>query len=860
MTEIVGRIVELNRRYAAVVAALFLLLTGLGVFYVSRRIAIDSDTGKLVDPNLPWQKASADVARQFPQDERLLVAVVDAKTPDEASDTASALARALERRADLFSYVRRPDASPYFRRYGMLFLPEDQVQDFADHIIAAQPFLGTLAADPNPTGVLDAVDLLAKGGLNGAVDAGRIDPALAVVGRAARAALEGRQAPLSWQSMLGGRKASPGDLRHVVVARAALNFGRVDAASEAIAAIREAALAAGAVPGSGVTVRVTGPVALDNDQLAVLSDGAGTTAAIAIGLLLFWLFLGLRSLRAMAAVLMTLAAGLVGCLAFAVAVVGPFNPVSIAFVPLFVGIAIDFGIQFSVRHAAERVRSGEPDALRRSARGVGPPLTVAGVATAVGFLAFAPTSYLGVKDLGIIAGVGMILALGLNLTLLPALLTIMPPKARREAPGSSLGRSLDALLGRRRRWVLAAALLLIAAAAAALPRLKLDFNPLDLQNPNTESVRTLFDLMADPDASPYTIEFLAPREQAVEAADRLGRLPEVARALTLASFVPEDQGPKLEILADVASLLAPTLSPPSVRPPPAAAQVMEALRRSRTDLALLGAHGDAEANSLAAVFGALEARGTSAMVLLSVNLSAGIEGRLDDLREILRAAPVQLDTLPADFRRDWEAPDGRWRVQVFPKGDTRDNAVLRHFAQSVRAVVPQATGSAVEVDEWTQLAPRAFATAGALAVAAISLLLLAVLRSARDAALVLVPLLTAGVLTLGSAAFLGFSINFANIITLPMMLGIGVAFDIYFVMRWRAGEPGFLGSPTATGIVFSALTTGTAFGSLVFSRSPGMSEMGKFLSLALLFTLLCTLFVLPALLGGRKPLGKGAGR
>jgi predicted RND superfamily exporter protein len=149
------------------------------------------------------------------------------------------------------------------------------------------------------------------------------------------------------------------------------------------------------------------------------------------------------------------------------------------------------------------------------------------------------------------------------------------------------------------------------------------------------------------------------------------------------------------------------------------------------------------------------------------------------------------------------------------------------------------------------MAPQAFATAGVLALVAIAFLLLAVLRDYRAVGWVLAPLLLAGILTLGAATLLGISVNFANIITLPMMLGIGVAFDIYFVMRRRAGESGLLASPTARGVVFSALTTGSAFGSLALSQSPGMAEMGKFLMLALFFILLCTLVVLPALLGER---------
>jgi hopanoid biosynthesis associated RND transporter like protein HpnN len=542
-----------------------------------------------------------------------------------------------------------------------------------------------------------------------------------------------------------------------------------------------------------------------------------------------------------------------------VGVIGPFNPVSVAFAPLFIGIAIDFGIQFSVRFSAERLEGEPADAMRRTAAGVGPPLAVAAVATAVGFLAFAPTAYLGVRDLGLIAGAGMIIALVLNLTLLPALLVLFRAGAERHAAGFAWGAAMDGFLERRRGVVIAVSLALAALAAAALPRLKFDFNPVDLENPRSESVRTFQDLMADPNTSPYSIEFLADPPAARSYAARLGALPEVTRVLSLGVLIPADQAPKLDILADASALLGPTLSPSVVKPAPNPAEILAAATRCADDMAKLGSRGDKAAARLAAALRGVVREGPSAAKALAENLSSGIARRLDDLRDVLSAGPVSLDTLPADFRRDWVAPDGRWRVEVFPSGDTRDNDALRRFARAVEAVVPNAVGSAVAVDEWTALAPRAFGTAGLLALVTISVLLMAVLRQPRRVMLVMVPLLLAGIFTLAAAALVGISINFANIITLPMMLGIGVAFDIYFVMRDRGGESGLLASPTARAIVFSALTTGTAFGSLALSRSPGMAEMGKFLGLALFFILACTLLILPALIGG-SPAARSADR
>jgi len=195
---------------------------------------------------------------------------------------------------------------------------------------------------------------------------------------------------------------------------------------------------------------------------------------------------------------------------------------------------------------------------------------------------------------------------------------------------------------------------------------------------------------------------------------------------------------------------------------------------------------------------------------------------------------------------------------VFPKGDPRDQEVLRKFVAAVQGENPNATGMPVQIQESARTVIRAFETAGVLAAAAITLLLVLILRRPRDIAAVIAPLLLAGLLTIATSVAVGMPLNFANIVTIPLLLGIGVAFDIYFVLRWRSGDPGLLQSPTARGVVFSALTTGTAFGSLVLSKSPGMADMGKLLSLGLLYTLLCTLFFLPALLGSSPPPpGKG---
>jgi hopanoid biosynthesis associated RND transporter like protein HpnN len=851
MLALIAGLVETSRRFAAPLTAALLLLAIAGGYYVTQNISIDTNIDKLINPNLPWRQQERKLDEAFPQNADLLAVVIDARTIDEAQDASAALAARLSQEKTLFKSVRQPDGGRFFEQNGLLFLSKEDVQTFADQIITAQPLIGTLAADPSLRGVFDSLDLAAQGVVHETDPPPELDAAFNTVAAATEAALKGRYEPLSWASLLTGQKQEPEELRRMVLTQPILDYSEIEPGARATAAIHGAAQALGLTPDRGVRVRVTGPVALSDAEFSTLARGASLSTTLSIGLLCLWLLLALRSLRLLAAILTTLIVGLIACGVFAVGVVGPLNPISAAFAVLFVGLAVDFGIQFSVRYRDERFRVGDlVEALRRTASGIGGPLAVAAAATAVGFLAFVPTDYVGVSDLGLIAGVGMILALLLNLTLLPALLSLLRPTGERQAVGFARAAVIDRFLLRRRRPIMAVAALLALGGLASLWWLRFDFNPLHLQNPQEEAVSTLFDLMKNPNTTPYTIAILEPSlSQAVALADRLEKLSEVAQAVTAASYVPTDQEAKLAILQDTAQLVAPTLSPAQVKPPPSPEEVMQAIARAAGDLKKAAQAGDRSAAQLAQALDQVQAKGPSVLPAVTANLTTGIKQRLDALRLSLEARPVSLETLPAEIKSEWIAADGQARIEVFPKGDTNDNAVLRRFAASVQAIAPAATGTPITIQESARTVTRAFITAGVIALAAIGVLLALVLRRIHDVLLVLAPLLLAGLLTLGTSVVLGLPLNFANIIALPLLLGIGVAFDIYFVMRWRAGDGDLLQSSTARAILFSALTTGTAFGSLALSNHPGTSEMGKLLTLALFYTLLCTFFVLPALLG-----------
>jgi hopanoid biosynthesis associated RND transporter like protein HpnN len=855
---LIERLIELARRRAWLVTFLALAITAASGLYAGSHLRIDTDVDKLLDPELAWRQREIAYDREFPQFVNLILVVVDGATPDQAEDAATALAAKLQTMPEAVREVSRPDGGEFFKRNGLLLLPKAEVQDFADHMVAAQPMIGTLAADPSLRGLFDALSLAGEGIRSGETAGAELDAPFEAFADTLEASLDGAQRPLSWQSLLTGRTPGTVELRRFLLVQPVLDFDELQPGGRASDAIRKAARDLGLTPERGVRVRLTGAVPLGDEEFASVTQGTGLSTGLAFTLICLLLFLALRSVRLVLPILITLAMGLVISAGIAALAVHALNPISVAFAVLFIGIAVDFSIQFSVRYRSERHDVDDfAEALRRTAHGIGTPLAVAAATTAVGFLSFVPTAYIGVSDLGLISGIGMIVALVLNLTVLPALLVLIRPLGERRRVGFASLAPVDRFLLRRRGAVVAVALGFAILGAVLSPWLKFDFNPLNLRNPNSESVSTLLDLMGDPETTPNTIDVLAPSPQEAAAlAERLNRLPEVSHSLTVMTFVPTEQPEKLAILADAAMLLGPTLSPPSAKPPPDPANELDALEHAAAVLAEAAAESRPSVERLAAVLQRAAARGKEALPALRADLVQGLSLRLEEMRLALAAEPVSLETLPAAIKRDWVAADGRARIEVHPNGDASKNEVLRDFVAAVRTVAPDATGAPISIQESAHTIVGAFRNAGIFALVAIAALLALVLRRIRDVLLVLAPLVLAGLLTVATSVLADLPLNFANIIALPLLLGVGVAFDIYFVMNWRAGRGEPLQSGTARAVLFSALTTASAFGSLALSRHPGTAQMGVLLTIALGYTLLCTFFVLPALMGPVRRRGR----
>jgi hopanoid biosynthesis associated RND transporter like protein HpnN len=850
---IITRIVELCNRHPWPVIGLGLLLATASVIYTVRHFTITTDIEQLISSDLPWHKRQLEFSKAFR--ERDILVVVQAPTPELVEQAADALGQRLSMGADHIDSVQELGAGRFFERNGLLYLPTEEVARTIDGLVKADPLLGTLAEDPSLRGIMSALSSSLLGLKSGQLQIDGLAWPLTLAADTVDDVLAGRPASFSWRVLVQGRPAEPSDLRRLIQVQPVLDFAELQPGKAATNAIRQAAADLQLASKFQASVRLTGSIPIADDEFATLRDGAFLNTTLTVVTVLIILWLALRSFRIILAVALTLFIGLPITAALGLMVVGAFNLMSIAFAVLFIGLGVDFAIQFSVRYRSERHDIDDlAAAMRSTADKVGVPLALAAVATAIGFFSFLPTAYRGLSDLGEIAGTGMLIAFATSITVLPALLAILRPPGEPHPLGFAALAPIDHFTERHRVPIIVITLAVVAAGLPLLLRLPFDFNPVNLRNPHSESVATFLELQKDPQTGANASEILAPTlDDANAIAARLAKLPEVARTITISNFVPEDQDRKLQLIAKAANALDMTLNPQSMDPPPSDEENASALSDTAADLSdaagtLPGPGADA-ARRLSGLLSRLAASDHELRDKAEAAVVPPLKVALDTLRKALHPEHVTVQTLPQDLARNWLTVDGRARVQVLPKGDPNDTANLRSFATAVLAAEPNATGAAVSYLESGRTVVRAFIEAGAGALMSVAVLLWIALRRFGDVLLTLVPLLVAGVVTLELCVILGLPLNFANIIALPLLLGVGVAFKIYYIMAWRAGKTALLQSTLTRAVTFSAMTTATAFGSLWLSNHPGTSSMGKMMALALVCTMAAAVLFQPILMG-----------
>jgi hopanoid biosynthesis associated RND transporter like protein HpnN len=838
---------------AWIVLTVVVILCVVMTHFVSGHFAMTTDTYALLSPKLPWRVRQAEFNKAFPPESSDIVVVIDGQTPELSEAAAAKLAASLGARARLFHSVERPDGGPFWGHNGLLFASAEDVKTFVAQLVKTQPFLGAMASDPSLRGLANTLALAAKGVNNGDASPEDLRTPLRTLADALQGVSAGKPTFFSWRTLISGKEPDKGALRHILLVGPVLDYAQLQPGKLPIEAIRSTAERLQLDTVHGVRVRLTGPVPLQDEEFATLAQRAGLIAVLASAAIVLMLWFAVRTPWLIVSILATTLVGLLTATALGLLLFHRFNVISVAFIPLFVGMGMDLGIQFSVRYRAERGTGQDVGpALIETGRTMGRSLTLAAAAIAAGFLAFTPTAYYGVSQLGVIAGLGLLLALLLNLTLLPALITLTRPPGAPVRSGARL-TLIDNYVLSHRGLVVGSGAVAALISAVLLPRVHFDFNPIHLRSGEVESVSTLTDLMHDPDRSPNTLEVIRP---SLAAADELAAIfrtdPTVYAAHTLSNFIPTAQAEKIALIADAANLVDLTLNPLEVSPPPTDAEVIESLSRAAAKLRQVSTDDLAlreDFRRLATEFETLASGSASPRARAEQLLLPGFMTTLEQIRDLLHPQPIRIESLPREIVTQWLTSDGRARVSVLPNGDSNDDTVLRRFVAAGTRIAPDATGTALYLQAYGQAVVNAFIEAGVLSFVVISGLLLLALRRVRDVAITMAPIVLTGLLTMGTCVLISQPLNFANIIALPLLFGIGVAFHIYFVMSWRSGGSHLLTSSLARGVFFSALATATGFGSLWASSHPGTASMGKLLMISLVWTLVSALLFQPALMG-----------
>lgn len=837
LTDLLSRWVSFVARNGwLVLSVLSLVSVALGWIAVDR-FRINSNLSDLIQQDAPWRVDFDRYEVAFPDAVRTSMLVVSGKSQKGVEDAAKQLEVTLRNRDDLFRAIHAPQNDDYFRDHALLFMDLADLDDMVDRIARAQPMLTAVAEDPSLRGILE---LLTDGVENEAPEEG-FDVLVRLVTQSGEAQLAGENPEVAWTDELF---TSDETLYRLIFLKARQNFGEALPSAQLMAELR--AIISALPLAQGVSVRITGEIPLQHEEIEAAVTGVQLAGWLSVALLIGILVVGVRSVKVITATFAMLVVGIVWTSAYAMLSVGEYNTLSIIFLVMFFGLGVDFALHYSLRYQ-EAVNAGDGNvegALVAATGSVGGAIATCTATTSIGFLGFLPTPYQGLADLGVISAGGMLVAAVLTFTLLPALYAVMG-KPRPHTVDLPTGDKLVAALSRRRGVVFGVLFAAAAAAAAFASNLHFDYSVLALKDESSESMRTLRELQREGVATDYSLIILSEDDQVASDVEGLSAVDSVT---TPWDYVPQDQEEKLFVLEDLEQIVWSALEPARIADAPTAEELFGELET--LEVSLTAAVPDPALDRLRNVVGAMRVESESSLLEWQQGVVANLLSELDWLRRALVQMPVTFDDLPAALKDRLVSAQGQYVSVVTPAGDVSDVAALSEFVESVRELVPVATGRSVI--EWGvgQIVVDSFQLALLFSMSGIFLVLLLVFRNLRDSILILVPLVLTALFTLAASVLMGLSLNMANILVLPLIFGLGVDNGIHVVDRFHSAHDveNLMHSSTPRAVMLSTLTTIGTFAALSFSPHQGTASVGILLTMAVALLLVFTIFLLPVLL------------
>lgn len=840
-------------RYSWLVISFYFLLAILGGFYTVNNLGINSDTSEMFDDQLLFRKLREHYKQTFPQTEDNFVIVVNGEAPEIVSFVADSIAGNMKQQEHLFEWIYQPTGEDFFKKNQLLFLDSTALLDLSIEMHRSRTMMSFMAENYSLKGLFSFLGLMVRFSSTHQLEG--MTPLFSQMDSVVVTVLQGREKTFSWYNLMGDAPEAYNANYSFIQVKPVLDYSKFRPAKPAI---EEARRVIERYRNHDVKIRITGKKAMTYEEMGSVTDGAIQASVLALVMVSLVLWLGLRSFRLIAATLITLIVGLVLTAAFSAWTVGHLNMISVAFAVLYIGLGVDYAIHICLRYRELGKSKVDPkSSITLSIRDVGPALWLSTLSTSIGFYSFVPTDFSGVSELGIIAGTGMFISLLVTLTLLPCLIwkfSLLSTNKTTAVPQIK-GPQIEAY----RKQIRVGTIVLALVAVWLLPKTSFDYDPINLRDPSSESVSTARELMELRNFSPWSLNILA--RDSLELAgisDELSRVAQVDRVINIYKFIPTNQVPKLQIIDSMRHALSPMPEVPfELLAVPQdeqykAIEDFEALLSSPRyeDISVIHNLGQHLKQLLDSISSTAPPDNEQYVRQLQSNLLSTLPYTVSSLKTSLEAGVVNLESLPENLRQQWIAGNGVLRIQVFPSNVINSNQEMRDFASVVQGVSAEATGDLTVTIASGDTVVKAFKQAILTALLAIGLLLLVYLRNLKDTLFILLPLLLAGVFTIALTVVFDIDFNFANIIALPLLLGLGVDNGVHIVHRAKTDQngKGLLQTSTARAILFSSLTTLFSFGNLAFSPHRGTASMGLLLTVGVVFVVIATLVVLPAFL------------
>ena len=854
------------------------VLAGLSVYYSFNNLSFRTSRSDLVASDQRLLRLGEKLTEDFGSRDDLVV-VVENGHPSRAKAFADALAAELKKHPQDFPEIFYRLDPKVFKKWALLYLEPGQIEDIKRQIEEHRNLLTSLAATPSLTRFYQWVNQELTGSLVEELFVGFLDqddekiPDLSLLNATLRELDRGLGGQPYSSPLTGFFIQGLGDLEQegyfltendkYLLFLVTPRKDTFTQASHSVQLLRDiVARIKGDFP--GLEAGVTGPLALEADEMGSAMEDIALATWLSLVSQMLLLILFFRSLKRALIQAFVLIVGLCWTFALVTAVVGHLNLLSIVFAPLVLGLTIDYGIHWFCRLQEEQGLQGKTNgnAVACTIRQESPAILYASMAGSVSFVPLVFTGFKGLAELGLILAMGVVVMVVASLILIPSLVlkTERFATLKTDQDCSRSPRSFLNLNWRRPRLIAALGLLFTALGGVSLLFVRFDLNPLNLQNPDTESVVWEMKLLKD---SRYSTAFGALTADSLEELRArkaaLKELPTISHVESILSFLPEDAEAKKRQLAEFAPILRqiPLPAEPVFSDPQALAQVLGRIhfklaRALESDPTMVQVK---EANDLLArLIPALKSAGPETRTRLKVfekKFFQDLRDKWDFLRESISPPLPRLADLPAEVRDRFVSPQGTFLIRAFSAEDIWDPAPLGKFVHDLRRVDPDAVGDPVLLYVYTRAFRNACLWAAAMGLVVITFLLWGVFRSFKVTLLALLPLIVGTGWTVNLMWLLDVPFNQANVLFLPLILGEAVEFGVIILVRWQreaSARAIALPAGTAKGVLLAALTTAVGFGSLMVSGHQGTFSLGLLAAVGSLSVLLATLSVLPAFL------------